>query len=453
MVDKVLSLKWRFWLLLAVILLYVVAIGFSIADPGVPLLDDDYAYLYMVVLVILYFLSLGMTSYFLGCKLGLVDAAILGWLTIIQTAINPFFREYIVVTVLLTAIGVFICWLCLYTGQMRAQIRAASDVIRQQAEKLSSAFTGRRHVESELQASEEQLRVALRILEDLRTAQPVSGTGETYETAISQSTVALKKALSSFESAETAEGPAAGHITPDTSIVTLSVSPLRKPLLVELYAELVEQLQGVLSCSLASYRLETATYRVYGVTLDQLSKSILVISYPAASSIRVVDNTLAVRLEEIPADIAPDSFTGAVKYTKNAGDRDYELGVDLFFNASHNVQTNGKPGPTHPHSWRVQARFSGDTTDKNGILVGFAEAKEIVQKRVSHFNGKLLNDITPFDELQPTSENLAKILYNDIKNKLDLLPLRLHSISIWESPTNFVTYSENEQSVSSTQPD
>jgi 6-pyruvoyltetrahydropterin/6-carboxytetrahydropterin synthase len=164
----------------------------------------------------------------------------------------------------------------------------------------------------------------------------------------------------------------------------------------------------------------------------------------------VQGDTLFVTLQEI-AQPARTFSEGQHDYsTSKSADKGYELGVDLFFNASHRVRTNGQPGPTHPHSWRVQARFSGDATNKNGILVGFAEAKEIVQQRVSRFNGQLLNDIKPFDEVQPTSENLASILYNDIKSKLEPLPLKLHSVSIWESPTNFVTYSENGHTVSST---
>jgi 6-pyruvoyltetrahydropterin/6-carboxytetrahydropterin synthase len=307
MPEQKITTRWHFWLLLVVVLVYVAIIVTGIPEPGVPYLDDSALYLYMVLLVVFYLLTLGLTSYLFGYRLGMVSAAILGWLAIIQTAVNPLFQEHILVSILLTAIGVFVSWIGMYTDKMKTQITDAAESIERLKEEIKASMAENERISRELHTSEEKLRSAQALQE------------------------------------------------------------------------------------------------------------------------------------------------GVARYPKFlSSEKGYELGVDLFFNASHNVRTNGKPGPTHPHSWRIQARFTGDTTDKNGILVGFAEAKEIVQQRVFHFNGQLLNEIAPFDRIQPTSENLASFLYRDIKNEIDSLPLKLQSVSIWESPTNFVTYSENGHAESST---
>jgi len=117
----------------------------------------------------------------------------------------------------------------------------------------------------------------------------------------------------------------------------------------------------------------------------------------------------------------------------------YELGTDVFFNARHFV-TNGHKGDVHPHSYRVQARFSGNEVDKHGMLVGFAEARKSIQQQVERFNNVLLNDMPSFKVHQPTTENIAMVLYIDIQAALKGLPLCLNSVCVWESPTSYVLY-------------
>lgn len=77
-----------------------------------------------------------------------------------------------------------------------------------------------------------------------------------------------------------------------------------------------------------------------------------------------------------------------------------------------------------------------------GYVFGFSEFRQIVQGEIDRFNGALLNNSAPFfDQIEPTSENLAAVIYQGIARKLPPL-LTLESVTISESPTARVTYRE-----------
>ncbi len=118
--------------------------------------------------------------------------------------------------------------------------------------------------------------------------------------------------------------------------------------------------------------------------------------------------------------------------------------VDAFFNARHEVALDGASSPVHSHSWRVQCEIKGDFDEATGVLVPFAAVKRILQTAVEGYNDTLLNEVQPFDRVQPTSENIAATLYRKLARAVQPMPARLVALSVWESPTSCITYSEGE---------
>ena len=119
----------------------------------------------------------------------------------------------------------------------------------------------------------------------------------------------------------------------------------------------------------------------------------------------------------------------------------YELGVDVFLNARHHV-SNDRNGETHPHSWRIQARLTGNPEQGNGILAGSAEVRELIEKCLAPYYDKLLNQVEPFDAVSPTSENMAAAFYHLVDEALTMPGLKLDALCVWDSPTSYVTYRE-----------
>ncbi len=123
--------------------------------------------------------------------------------------------------------------------------------------------------------------------------------------------------------------------------------------------------------------------------------------------------------------------------------RSYTLSVDAFFNAQHRVTVGGVEGPLHSHSWRVNVKLRQEALGEDHFLLGFAEAKGLLRGETSWFDGKILNDLPQFSAIPPTTENVAATLYKNIKAALRERPIEIDSVTLWETPTNSVVYSEN----------
>jgi 6-pyruvoyltetrahydropterin/6-carboxytetrahydropterin synthase len=120
----------------------------------------------------------------------------------------------------------------------------------------------------------------------------------------------------------------------------------------------------------------------------------------------------------------------------------YTLSIDSFFNARHFVLTQGHPGQIHTHTFRVSVVVCQKVETSESYVFGFSEFRQIVQAEIDRFNGTLLNNVPPFSEQrEPTTENLAAVIYQGIAKRLPTR-LQLESVTISESPTAHVTYRE-----------
>jgi len=146
--------------------------------------------------------------------------------------------------------------------------------------------------------------------------------------------------------------------------------------------------------------------------------------------------------EEQPAR-DPDSFwqidTMAIVYPP--ADFCYDITLDTFFNASHWVAQEGRPGPIHTHSFRVMVTCRRpDLAPNTNTSIGYHTLREAIQMIVARYNNTLLNDLPPFQHLQPTTEVLSAVLFQQTQRALADLQAELISITVWESPTVSSTY-------------
>ena len=119
----------------------------------------------------------------------------------------------------------------------------------------------------------------------------------------------------------------------------------------------------------------------------------------------------------------------------------YILKVRNHFDAAHFLR--GYQGPcanTHGHSFKYEVDILGNELDSIGMLADFTEVKkklkEIVESKLDH---ALLNDVEPFDKINPTAENLSKVIYTLLKYRTDF---NIISVAVWESDDCGVVYTE-----------
>jgi len=123
----------------------------------------------------------------------------------------------------------------------------------------------------------------------------------------------------------------------------------------------------------------------------------------------------------------------------------FKLHKEIFLRCAHQLK-KGYPYKCkniHGEYYRVRLWIIGQTLDKYGLLVDFKFLTELLKDRYDH---KFINQISPFDKLNPTVENLTQYLFFDINKKLsDLItqPI-LIKIRVYESNNSYCEFSENE---------
>ena len=119
----------------------------------------------------------------------------------------------------------------------------------------------------------------------------------------------------------------------------------------------------------------------------------------------------------------------------------YEINVEKHFDAAHFLRGyKGKCEALHGHRFRVVARVRASGLDDIGIAYDFTELKRHLNDILSSFDHTCLNDVPPFDKSNPSSENIAADIYNDLKRKLATAPLSVSCVEVWESPVTGVIY-------------
>jgi len=122
----------------------------------------------------------------------------------------------------------------------------------------------------------------------------------------------------------------------------------------------------------------------------------------------------------------------------------YRLALDSFFGASHSIRPNGEK---HTHSYRVQAVFVTDRVDANGMVAGFRDVLNLLEREAKKFANRYLNELYPFTEVQPTGENVAAVIFRELDAALlEEMPggPELISVTLWENPTVSVTVERRE---------
>lgn len=118
----------------------------------------------------------------------------------------------------------------------------------------------------------------------------------------------------------------------------------------------------------------------------------------------------------------------------------YELTVKAHFDAAHALR--GYPGECrhlHGHTWDVEATVVGEDLDSIDIVYDFKQLKADLAAVLEPFDHAYLNEVAPFDELSPTAENLARVVYDALERTVGA-QVRVKEIAVWESPIARIVY-------------
>ena len=121
----------------------------------------------------------------------------------------------------------------------------------------------------------------------------------------------------------------------------------------------------------------------------------------------------------------------------------FEVSVEETFAAGHALRGyKGKCENLHGHNYRVRVTLEGSKLDSIGLLYDFVHLKQVIQAIIRSLDHKYLNEVAPFDVVNPSAENISKYLYDETSKQLrqSANGARISSITVWESDTKFATY-------------
>ena len=110
----------------------------------------------------------------------------------------------------------------------------------------------------------------------------------------------------------------------------------------------------------------------------------------------------------------------------------YQYKYKFYLNASHYIIINKKKGETHSHCFELVLNV---TSKKEGFFVKFNDVEHEVDRILSRYQDKLLNDVSPFDVITPTLENICEYFKTVFFKRFSELGFLLLTIEISETPS------------------
>ena len=121
----------------------------------------------------------------------------------------------------------------------------------------------------------------------------------------------------------------------------------------------------------------------------------------------------------------------------------FVLKIVTDFASAHSLRDYpGDCARLHGHNWQVEVSVCSQVLDDSGIAIDFREIKKQTKLVVKRLDHQYLNEIKPFDVLNPTAENIAKYFFNEIALLITNKDVKVKEVMIWETPRSAVTYSE-----------
>jgi 6-pyruvoyltetrahydropterin/6-carboxytetrahydropterin synthase len=123
----------------------------------------------------------------------------------------------------------------------------------------------------------------------------------------------------------------------------------------------------------------------------------------------------------------------------------FEVAVEHTFAAGHALREyRGKCENVHGHNYRVQVVVRGEKLDKIGMLADFVALKKALRDTCEPMDHVFLNEMPPFDTVNPTAENMAVYIAEKLQEVLggieSAAPVEVAEVKVWETDIQSATY-------------
>ena len=124
----------------------------------------------------------------------------------------------------------------------------------------------------------------------------------------------------------------------------------------------------------------------------------------------------------------------------------FEVTVEDTFAAGHYLRNyKGKCENPHGHNYKIRVTLAGAELDKAGLLLDFKDLREVMKHVIERLDHQMLNEIEPFNVINPSAENLAKYFFDESNTRLKSVTngrVRVKDVTVFETDTTTAKYSE-----------
>jgi 6-pyruvoyltetrahydropterin/6-carboxytetrahydropterin synthase len=119
----------------------------------------------------------------------------------------------------------------------------------------------------------------------------------------------------------------------------------------------------------------------------------------------------------------------------------YDIFVKTHFSSGHHLRDYpGSCELPHGHNWKVTVTVRAHELDELGMGIDFKVLKKQVNQVIDELDHRNLNEMEAFAHVNPSSEHIAKFIFDNLSEPLSHGRYRLYSVSVFETDTSGLTY-------------
>lgn len=122
----------------------------------------------------------------------------------------------------------------------------------------------------------------------------------------------------------------------------------------------------------------------------------------------------------------------------------YTLKILTDFASAHTLRDYpGDCSRMHGHNWKLEVEVTATALNAHGMGMDFKTIKTAARTLAKTLDHRYLNDIPPFDTINPTAENIAQFFYQNLSTTLNNDTAKISGVTLWETERACVRYSED----------
>ncbi len=123
----------------------------------------------------------------------------------------------------------------------------------------------------------------------------------------------------------------------------------------------------------------------------------------------------------------------------------FDIFIDTHFAGAHHLREYpGECEKPHGHNWKVKVTVRATELDRYGMGIDFKVLKKIVKEVIDMLDHNDLNTLPYFQDKNPSSEHIARFIFDQVSSRLSNDSYSLHTVTVLETDTQGLTYYGNQ---------